>query len=578
MGDDPPQRRQQRLRTAIPLLAIVLLAPLAFLNANGCPPAPIPPTNLTPPPWPEWVLHHWVWENEGTQASALALTDDYLSHDIPVGAQVIDRPWEVQPVAFQPDPALYPDLPGLVSDLHARNVRVLMWIVSVINDTAVTFPEALANGYFLSNGAEVDWWGGTGAMLDYTNPAAVAWWHGKMQNILSMGIDGWKCDATDPLVLLVPGGAVGSTGPVTWDQYRDAYYRDFFSYTRAQLGNDRVILARPSDSYIGVPLPVPFAPRDVNFAGWVGDQDSTFAGLQAALANMIASSNLNYVNFGSDIGGFRGDGMLDRETFVRWAEFGALCPIMENGGGGEHRPWMYDSEVESIYRTFTKLHHELTPFLYSLGAKAWNQSVSLMRFQGIDDSYLLGEDIYVAPMTASGTTRSVSFPGGRWLSWFDETVAYDGGTTQSLDVPLDRLPVFVRAGAIIPMDVTENATGHGDTFSAGMLTLAAYPLASGAKTVNIYEEHGTGLAVTWQTEGTGGLALQSTPTSRALLWRLRGGTVATSITEDYGAAPVQVASVDALSSGARTWTRDASGVTWIRIADASAGVRLHLVP
>ncbi len=566
----------RRTRSLLPLL-LVVLAPLAFVNASGCPPTPIPPVELTPPPWPEWVLRHWVWENEGDQASALALTDGYLARDIPVGAQVIDRPWEVQPVAFEADPARYPDLGQLVNDLHARDVRALMWIVSVVNETAGTFPEAFANGYFLSNGALVDWWGGRGALLDYTNPAAVAWWHARMQNILALGIDGWKCDATDPLVLLIPGGATGVGGPVSWDQYRDAYYRDFFEFTRDTLGDDRVILARPSDSYIGVPLPVPFAPRDVNFAGWVGDQDSSFAGLRAALANMVASSNLDYVNFGSDIGGFRADGLIDPELFVRWAQLGALNPIMENGGGGEHRPWMYGAEVEDIYRTFVKLHHELVPFLYSLGAKAWKQGISLVRFQSYDNSYLLGEDLFVAPMTEAGTSRTVTFPIGRWRDWLDESTAYDGGTSATLAVPLARYPVFVREGAIVPLDVVGPASGHGDAFSAGHLTLAAYPLTSGGKTVDVYEEHGHGVRVTWRAEGTG-LALESSPTSRALLWRVRGGPSAAQITEDFGAAPVHVATVGDLTSVARTWTRDAAGITWVRIADAGAGVRLHLTP
>lgn len=583
MGDDPPQRpgaarRSARRVSALSVLVLAVLAPLTFLNASGCPPSPVPPVTLSPPPWPEWVLRHWVWENEGDQASALALTDGYLTRDIPVGAQVIDRPWEVQPVAFEPDPSRYPDLGALVDDLHARDVRAVMWIVSAINDTAASFPEALANGYLLSGGATVDWWGGQGALLDYTNPAAVAWWHARMQNILALGIDGWKCDATDPLVLLIPGGAVGSTGPVTWDQYRDAYYRDFFTFTRSVLGNDRVILARPSDSYVGVPLPVPFAPKDVNFAGWVGDQDSSFAGMRSALANMVASSNLGYVNFGSDIGGFRGDGLNDPELFVRWAQLGALNPIMENGGGGEHRPWMYGAQVESIYRTYAKLHHELVPFLYSLGAKAWKQNVSLMRFQGVDQSYLLGEDLYVAPMTEAGTSRSVTFPAGAWRDWLDESQVYAGGSTQTLTVPLERFPVFVRDGAIVPLDVTSDASGHGDAFAAGHLTLAAYPLASGSKTVDVYEEHSTGVRVTWRMESATSLALEVSPTSRAVLWRVRGGPVTASVSEDFGAAPTHVASEGDLTSAPRTWTRDAAGVTWVRIADPAAGVRLHLTP
>ncbi len=130
----------------------------------------------------------------------------------------------------------------------------------------------------------------------------------------------------------------------------------------------------------------------------------------------------------------------------------------------------------------------------------------------------------------------------------------------------------------MPLDVTSSASGHGDAFAAGHLTLAAYPLASGSKTVDIYEEHGTGVRVTWRMESATSLALEVSPTSRAVMWRVRGGPATAGVTEDFGAAPTHVASVGQLTSAPRTWTRDAAGVTWVRIADPAAGVRLHLTP
>jgi alpha-glucosidase (family GH31 glycosyl hydrolase) len=129
-----------------------------------------------------------------------------------------------------------------------------------------------------------------------------------------------------------------------------------------------VITARPVDSIAG-PLTYTFAPRDVNHAGWVGDQHPTFAGLRIALSLMFASARATYVNFGSDIGGFRSGQGREKSHFIRWAQLGALSPIMGNGGNGEHRPWIYDEE-SLIYRQFVKLHHELIPYLYNEGASA----------------------------------------------------------------------------------------------------------------------------------------------------------------------------------------------------------------
>ncbi len=544
---------------------------VCFLPA-GC---SIPPAELVPPPWPEWVLEHWVWENEGDQESALALVNGYLERDIPVGAAIIDRPWEVEVTSFEPDPARYPDMGGLVEDFHARGVRVFLWTVSMINENASTFEHAKNNGYLLSDGKTVKWWAGKGGLLDYTNPSAVTWWHGLMDRMLDLGIDGWKCDGTDPYILLL-GNAYGMGGAVTWADYRDAYYRDFYEYTRSRMGPDRVITARPCDSYIGLSIPFAFAPQDVNHSGWVGDQDGDFGGLRSALANMEASSRLGYSNFGSDIGGFRGP--EGRELFVRWTQLGALCPVMENGGGGEHRPWMYEPDVSSLYRTYAVLHHELIPYLYSQGARSWEQGRSLMRFRpGPDHQYLLGNNIFVAPFVKEGTSREVLLPNGRWIDWLDEERVYEGNVPHRLEFPLERFPVFVREGSIVPLSVSDDTTCHGGDFSADHLTVAVYAGELGGAAFDFYEEGGNGINLLQRRSGSS-LVLQASPTERALLWRVRGGPNVNSVRERFGADPVEVASTADLISVPRSWCRDESGLTWVRIADSENGVRLFLDP
>ncbi|RME53138.1 MAG: hypothetical protein D6795_05815, partial [Deltaproteobacteria bacterium] len=391
-------------------LLLLLLLFLLSIGGRTCEPTAPEPT-LEPPPWPRWVHRHWVWENSGTQESAWAFVNAFLEHDIPVGAVIIDRPWQTEPNTFVPDPARYPDLDTLIEAFHGIDVRVFLWITSVINVGASNYDEAKGKGYFLSNGRTIEWWGGEGSLLDYTNPAAVAWWHAQMDPILDLGIDGWKCDATDPYVLtLVP--SIGYGGQVTWDEYKDAYYRDFFDYTRNRLGDDRVITARPSDDYFVTGIPLSFAPVDVNFAGWVGDQDPDFSGLRVALSNMFTSAELGYVSYGSDIGGFRDQGEPHPEAFTRWAQLGALCPIMENGGSGEHRPWAYGERIESIYRTYTRLHYELIPYIYSQAAYSFEIGLPTMRPQAGVWTYLLGDELLVAPFYEPGETREIIFPEG----------------------------------------------------------------------------------------------------------------------------------------------------------------------
>lgn len=100
-------------------------------------------------------------------------------------------------------------------------------------------------------------------------------------------------------------------------------------------------MSRPTDT-LKTYISWNYSPRNVVFAGWVGDQDSSAEGLEKAMYNVLKSAWAGYLSFGFDIGGYRGQN-ISKSIFIRWVQVGALMPFMENGGNGKHQPWLFDS-------------------------------------------------------------------------------------------------------------------------------------------------------------------------------------------------------------------------------------------
>ena len=491
--------------------ATIIFAVLVSCLARALPAATdyiVPPAQLSAASYPLWAHAHWVWnKNDKSNAGNVTeLVDEYAAHDIPVGAVNIDSMWETQFNNFEVDPSKFSDFPGLVASLHARGLKVLMWITSMVNTEDPDFALAVASGYLVRNAsgqvAPIDWWHGQGGLLDYSNPAATEWWHRRMDRVLRLsggagGIDGFKCDGTDPYIeeyLARQGGALGyKDEPYTSSrQYSDYYYRDFHYYTRRVRGDDDgLIMSRPVDCLADSPSAVcwGYSPHDVMTSGWVGDDESSWNGLRGAARKVIYSAWASYANFAFDIGGYLSldaDQQLPsaeaKELFLRWAQFGAFLPLMENGGGGEHRPWMYDEQTSDIYRKFAKAHTALAHYLRTHGSAALEQGVSTIRPlerspvplrdrshrtfpQPSDFSYLLGPDIFVHPVLHAGdaadagaglaTEVRVTFPTGPdvWLDFFRPATSreFAGGETRLLRVALADFPVYVRKGALVPL-------------------------------------------------------------------------------------------------------------------------------
>ncbi|MFO8056003.1 MAG: glycoside hydrolase family 31 protein [bacterium] len=424
-------------------------------------------------PWPTWVFGHVVWHDESTTQGTYDLVEGYREHDIPVDGVIIDSPWETEYNTFVPDPELYPNMEKLISDLHKQDIRVILWITSMVNLEDPKYDYCLENDFFVDGMEERGWWKGTGGMIDYNNPEAVEWWHRRMDKAIALGLDGWKVDGTDPLMLM--------KGWKARKEYARQYYSDYFDYTRKKTGRKTVIMARPmeqgiNESTLGLPtwanpfeigLYLKFAPVEKSFMSWVGDQDPTFDGLKIATRWILDSARHNYLILGSDVGGYRGS--PEKEVLIRWAQFGAFCPFMETGGTDKHCPWKYDSETVRIFRAYAIMHRALEPYLFTEAVKAWRKGRSMITpLSRFKDDYLLGDNIFVTPVQDESGKVKVDLPAGsdwRPLYLSEEFLLatekcrvpgsrfylYKGGCSFTYKYPLESFPVFLRAGSAIPL-------------------------------------------------------------------------------------------------------------------------------
>ncbi len=550
---------------------------------------------LEPPPLhtPRWAFEPWISKDISSASDTYDFVQGFLDRDIPVGAVVLDSPWETNYNTFIPNPDRYPAMDQLVADMHERGVRVVLWMTQMINVSSVDFEPAgdryegaasnFAQGkecdFFVNDGSTYIWWKGVGAGVDFFHPDAVSWWRRQQDALYDLGIDGWKLDFGEQYI---PGPTVDTfAGPVTHQAYSEAYYRDFYTYGRHRRGREFVTMVRPWDESYGFEGRF-YARPEHTPVGWVGDQRRDWIGLADALDHIFRSAQGGYAMIGSDIGGYlnfddTNAGMqlpLDTLVFARWTAVAAFHPFFQLHGRANLAPWTVPDHVEEtveLYRYYATLHHELVPFLYSLteaahaGGPVPIQPIGSVADWADDYRFTLGAAFLVAPILDASGTRDVELPPGtRWYDWWSGA-RYEGGQTLLAYDATDRarLPVFVRQGAIVPMNVSNAVTGLGTEASANALTVLVYPAAEASN----FELHDSDEQLTRFEAATGRITM-----SRALVTtivRVRIDDGARQV--ELNGAPVPIlatrAAFDEAAAGALL--DPAAQLMWIKVAAAS---------
>jgi alpha-D-xyloside xylohydrolase len=417
-----------------------------------------------------------------SQEEALAVAKGYRDRGLPADVLVVDWFYYTKMGQMDFDPALWPDPAAMNRQLHDMGFETMISVWPRFTPGSRYYDFLRQKGWFINladgtptNGLPYD---RAGSDIDTTNPEAARWyWDTIRDNIIAKGFDAIWADETEPD--LPPNGAYFHIGPGTryFNVYPLFHTAALYEGFRRDVPHRALILSR--DAYLG-------AQRN-GAIFWSSDIYPTWDTLKRQIPTGLdfAASGITY--WSNDTGGWQylpGEHhpahppLLDPsdaranvggyddypELYTRWFEYAAFLPIFRSHGSRLYNEvWSYGKAAQPILEKYLKLRYELMPYIYSLGYRTYETGAPFMRalfmdFPGdpsvadIADEYMFGPAFLVAPVTEQGaTSRMVYLPAG--ADWYDfwTNERFHGGETVKVAAPIDRLPLFVRAGSILPL-------------------------------------------------------------------------------------------------------------------------------
>ncbi|HEX3821166.1 MAG TPA: TIM-barrel domain-containing protein, partial [Candidatus Sulfotelmatobacter sp.] len=483
-------------------------------------------TDLTgkPPLPPLWALGFQQSRYSYTPESQLRQIANRLRSDkIPSDVVYLDIDYQDRNRPFTVNPKTFPNFPGLVSDLRKQHFHLVnitdLHIAHATNQGYAPYDSGHATDQFVKNpdGSEFVGvvWPGPAVFPDFTRAQTREWWGSLYRDFVKDGVSGFWNDMNEPAVFDGPG----KTMPLNTVHRIEEPGFTTRTATHAEIHNI-VGLENARATYEGLlelrPNERPFVLTRATFAGgqrygftWTGDNSATWNHLRLA-SQMVLNLGISGIPFvGADVGGFNGS--PSPELLTRWVEVAAFSPFFRDHatkGSLPHEIWNNGPAQEAIRRRYIETRYRLLPYFYTLADEASRTGIPLMRpvflefpeifassypgFDNLDTEFLLGRDLLIAPPPFGEMVNdySVSYPPGTWFDfWTGEkmppqpfapsivTIANAGPDAifpapRAIHPPLDTLPVYVRAGSILPFQPLIQNT---DETPNGPLELDVYP-------------------------------------------------------------------------------------------------------
>lgn len=440
---------------------------------------------------PDWAFGLWMSGNEwNTQTKIVQEVEQSLAHGIQPSVIVIEA-WSDETTFYIWNDAVYEPVAGherlhyddftfpadgkwtnpkgMIDWLHANNVKVLLWQVPVLKEAEYDhLQHDVDRAYYEETGFGVHnddgtlhrvrpFWFRGGYLWDVTNSDECDWWLGKRTYLLDeLGIDGFKTDGGEHLWGEHVKFADGRTGADVWNEYPKLYTSAYYEF--ANKFREAVTFSRAG-----------FTGSQIAPLHWAGDENSTWEAYRHSILAGLSAGVSGISFWGWDLGGFSGE-IPSAELYLRATAMATFCPLMQYHSeynahqipSHDRTPWNIqertgNEQVIEIFRYFLDIRQQLMPYILKEARFSAQSGQPMMRAaQLIDPSasnydYFFGRELFVSPVVEPDTEYAqVYLPQGSWRWLWSDTV-YEGGQVIRINIPLNRIPVFVRDSTNLPI-------------------------------------------------------------------------------------------------------------------------------
>ncbi len=456
-----------------------------------------------PPRWAFGYLQsQWGWA-DSTYIRDVATK--FRTHKLPVDAFIFDFEWYTTlpdySVAkegkagfsdFTFNPKLFPRPATQIAELKDQGLKFIGIRKPRLGNTAL-LDTARKNGWLISPKTD-------SRDLNFSNASLRKWYEEKNRPLIKAGVDAW------------------------WDDEGESYYTCYYWWNTAQ----RDLLASARPNYRHFTLNRAFSPGNQRFGycTWSGDIPSNWPSLAEVPMDLLNFSLAGMYYGSCDIGGFQGT--PTKEMLVRWFQAGVFFPIMRshsNIGTTARFPYLWGTDGEAAMRKALDFRYRLLPYIYSLGHEAYNSGAPIMRplvmefpadttVANMTNEWLVGKGLLAAPVLNEGGKRNVYLPNDTWYDYYTGNVI-QGPKTISVDKALDEIPVYVRAGTILPVGPVVQ---YSEETSDAPLEIHIYPGKNGS--FKMVEDDGTSYNYTKGKTRT--TAYYWNDATKTLSWKVNG--------------------------------------------------------